>query len=92
MRDLKGKKPFDRLEQDLKTIQNKFTDVIRPLLFLWSVTLEAEGNQVMQAARDAVKLWCNINLYLTSARRKNVLKATDPTFIQIASCQVLVPS
>jgi len=78
MRDLKGKKPYDRWEQDLKTIQNKFTDVIRPLLFLWPISPDSEGNQVMQAVRDAIKLWCNANLYLTSARRKNVLKATDP--------------
>ena len=37
----------------------------------------------MHAVRDAVKLWCNSNLYLTSDRRKNVLKATDPAFIQL---------
>ena len=31
-------------EQDLKTIQKKLTDVVRPLLLLWSFSPDAEGN------------------------------------------------
>jgi len=29
---------------DLKTIQNKFTNVIRPLLFFWPIAPDADGN------------------------------------------------
>jgi hypothetical protein len=82
VKDLKGKKPNERWETDLKAIQNKFTDIIRPLLYLWTVAPAGEGNQVTQAIEDSVRLWCNANLYLTTARRKNVLKATDPAFLQ----------
>ena len=72
-----------------KAIHNKLTDIVRPLLYLWTVAPTGEGNQVAQAIEDSVRLWCNANFYLTTARRKNVLKATDPSFLQLLQDKTL---
>jgi len=82
-RELKGKKPFDLWEKDLKTIQNKFHEALRPLLFAWA-NLRDDGDEMLgQAIADSVKLWCQVNFNLTCLRRKNVLKATDAEYLDL---------
>jgi len=82
-RELKGKKPFDLWEKDLKTIQGKFHEALRPLLFAWA-NLTDDGDEMLgQAIADSVKLWCQVNFNLTCLRRKNVLKATDAEYLDL---------
>ena len=79
-RELKGKKPFDLWERDLKTIQGKFHEALRPLLFAWANLTEDGDEMLGQAIADSIKLWCQINFNLTCLRRKNLLKATDAEY------------
>ena len=82
-RELKGKKPFDLWEKDLKTIQGKFHEALRPLVFAWA-NLTDDGDEMLgQAIADSVKLWCQVNFNLTCLRRKNVLKATDAEYLDL---------
>jgi len=81
-RELKGKKPFEQLESDLKSIQIKHHEALRPLLFTW-VNLSEEDDMLRQATADSIKHWCNVNYNLTNLRRKVVLKATDPGYVDL---------
>ena len=82
-RGLKGKKPYDLWEKDLKTIQGKFPEALRHLLFA-CVNVTEDGDKMLgQAIAGSIKLWCQVNLNLTCLRRKNVLNATDPNYLDL---------
>ena len=70
-------------EKDLKTIQGKFHEALRPLLFAWANLTEDGDEMLGQAIADSVKLWCQVNFNLTCLRRKNVLKATDAEYLDL---------
>ena len=82
-RELKGKKPYEQLESDLKSIQSKHHEAIRPLLFMWVNLTEEEDDMLRQATADSIKHWCNVNYNLTNLRRKNVLKAMNPGYVDL---------
>ena len=65
--------------ETFKTLQRKFFK----LLLTWVNISEERDDMQGQAIVDSIKLWCNVNFSLTCLRRKNVLKATDPNYVDL---------
>ncbi len=75
-----SKEKIDRNEAELRGVQNKVLDVIRPLLFIWN---SSKDRQIRKAVKTAIYLWAHAHFSMTALRRKNVLKQTHPTFISL---------
>lgn len=75
-----SKEKIDRHESELRVVQNKVLDVIRPLLFIWN---SSKDREIKQAVKTAIYLWAHAHFSLTALRRKNVLKQTHPKFLSL---------
>jgi hypothetical protein len=69
-RELKGKKPYEQLQSDLKSIQSKHHEALRPLLFTWVNLTEEDDDMLRQATADSIKHWCNVKLQLDKFAKK----------------------
>ena len=70
-------------EKSLLADQYKILDIGRPLLFLWNDLTKDQtmlDSPLAVAAASAMQLWGNSFFAITSQRRENVLKTTDPKF------------
>ncbi|KZS04064.1 Uncharacterized protein APZ42_033066 [Daphnia magna] len=73
-------------ERSLKAEQYKILDVARPLLFLREKIAESadlKDSPLAEAADTALRLWGHTFHNVTTSRRENLLKVSDPKFLSL---------
>ena len=79
-KSVSSKTNIDHQESVLRSLHFKLLDIVRPILFLWSTL--GDGLH-LDAASHALKLWAKAFSSTTNARRKNLLKQTNPTYLSM---------
>ncbi|KAI9551264.1 hypothetical protein GHT06_002337 [Daphnia sinensis] len=82
------RQPFkaEATERSLKAEQYKILDVARPLLFLREKIAESadlKDSPLAEAADTALRLWGHTFHNVTTSRRENLLKVSDPKFLSL---------
>jgi hypothetical protein len=72
------KEKIDNKEMEMRAMQFKILDIVRPMLFIWET---AQEETVRDAAKVAIKQWAHAFFACTDFRRNNLLKQTNPSFV-----------
>ena len=81
LRHLDNASKEQEVELTLNSIQFKLLDIVKPPLFLSTVTPADENNSINKAVSAALKLWTVAFRDISKHRRKNILSRTDPDFV-----------
>ena len=72
-----------KIESMPRTMQFKLFDLVHPLMYFWN-NCPPELDPPADMALDAIlRLWANAFRNITKKRRKNILRARDPEFLQM---------
>lgn len=69
---------IDNKENEMRAMQFKILDIVRPMLFVWETSQE---EAVRNAAKVAIKQWAHAFFACTDFRRNNLLEQTNPSFV-----------
>ncbi|KZS04662.1 uncharacterized protein LOC116927497 [Daphnia magna] len=72
------KEKIDNKESEMRAMQFKILDIVRPMLFIWET---AQEETARDAAKVAIKQWAHAFFACTDFRRNNLLKQTNPSFV-----------
>ncbi|KAI9555929.1 hypothetical protein GHT06_018466 [Daphnia sinensis] len=71
------KEKIDNKENEMRAVQFKILDLVRPILFI----CETSEESVRNAAKVAIKQWAHAFFTSTDYRRNSLLKQTNPSFV-----------